>query len=243
MLTHMQTKRKRGASVNIFKLCWAIQVPQATRIFLSSFILTDPVQIVSNSWALFTVWLQSINLLELGLSFRISNKWRMLNHRYKISAVFSQDFFFLTEQWWIILIEIISRICSIYERYAPLNDKSRGQHESFHFRSCKGQKRDGDKYLCTEDQASPPGENDHRKVQRIVPLFISILLKDHSCWAFNNQWGRVFLLLQENRAKPARWCRAGHQSRQHAAQHHLAEHPHCILLGSAGYGGSAPLRS
>lgn len=56
-----------------FKFCLMVPVIWTTFIFLWSFIMTDLVWIVSNTWALFTVWLQSISLLEWGLSLKISS--------------------------------------------------------------------------------------------------------------------------------------------------------------------------
>lgn len=70
-----------------FKFCLTVPVTRATLLFLWSFILTDLVWIMSNTWTLFTVWLQSISLLEWALSFQISNTWGMLNYCYKISAI------------------------------------------------------------------------------------------------------------------------------------------------------------
>lgn len=79
-----------------FKFCLMVPVTWAPLLFLWSFILSDPVWIMSNTWALFTVWLQSISLVEWGLSLMISNSSGTLNYCYTISAMSASDF---SDRW------------------------------------------------------------------------------------------------------------------------------------------------
>lgn len=83
---------------------------------------------MSNTWVLFTLWLQSVSLLEWGLWLTISSSSGTLNYRYTISAMSASD---SSDRWVIICFEIISGMCSLYVGYVQANGKSTG-----HFDSC-----------------------------------------------------------------------------------------------------------